>query len=374
MPEAECTLPTPLKPPRRWFGFGKPSDTGARRRSSDADNDVVRAAREGRRELLADISGFLVEHELAITPANLTFAWNAYSGASPNLLRKISEKTRNGEKVSQEWIDACAIAPAVGRQDRETDDLLVELDNSVRQFTRNTTAVRSATSAYNLQLDRHVVELDQTGDGDAAISRLTSMAREMAERTRKAEADLRASEDEAKALRRRLNKAKREADRDHLTGLPNRRAFEIEFERQCAEAEAAGEPLCLAFCDIDHFKLVNDRHGHDAGDRVLKLVAQVLGACSQHNCHVSRHGGEEFVLLFRGLDPEQAKDKLDAAREDISTRRLLNKDTNEPFGQITFSAGVADVLAQGDPREALKAADRALYCAKESGRNLVMVA
>src|SRR5690606_907904 len=116
---------------------------------------------------------------------------------------------------------------------------------------------------------------EQAEEGDM-VQRLASLAEEMAERTRVAEADLKNSEQEAKALRRRLDKARREADRDHLTGLPNRRAFEAEFERQHAEASASHEPLCVAFCDIDHFKRVNDRHGHDAGDRVLKLIAQTL--------------------------------------------------------------------------------------------------
>ena len=374
MAERDHTSPTPAKLPLRWLRFGKPGNAAGSHIADEGEKDFVRLVREGRRELLDAIGSFLLGNDLAITPANLTFAWNAFSGTSPNLFRKISEKSRMGEKVSQEWVDASALVPNSERQDRDAHELLEELDNSVRQFTRSSTAVRSATSEYSLQLDRHVVELAQTSDGAEAVSRLASMAQQMAERTRKAEAELRVSEHEAKALRRRLTKARWDADRDHLTGLPNRRGFEIELERQHAEADAAHEPLSIAFCDIDLFKRINDRHGHDAGDRVLKLVAQVLAASSNHNCHVSRHGGEEFVLLFRGLAPAEAKAKLDRAREDLSTRRLLNKDTEEPFGQITFSAGVASVFAHPDPRDALKAADRALYRAKEAGRNLVFVA
>jgi diguanylate cyclase len=103
------------------------------------------------------------------------------------------------------------------------------------------------------------------------------------------------------------------------------------------------------------------------------MIAQVLAKSSNDNCHVSRHGGEEFVLLFRGLTPSEAKARLDAAREDLAARRLRNRETDEPFGQITFSAGVASVVAHPDPREALKAADEALYRAKQSGRNQVLV-
>jgi diguanylate cyclase len=195
----------------------------------------------------------------------------------------------------------------------------------------------------------------------------------MAERTRRAEEELRSSEQEAKGLRRRLNQARRDAERDHLTGLPNRRAFEAELERQHEEAGRAFEPLSIAFCDIDHFKRINDSHGHDAGDRVLKVVAHMLEECSD-NCHVSRHGGEEFVLLFRGQSPAEAKVRLDDVRERLAGRSLLNRETDEPFGRITFSGGIAAVFAYDNPRDALKAADNALYEAKAGGRNRIVLA
>ena len=97
------------------------------------------------------------------------------------------------------------------------------------------------------------------------------------------------------------------------------------------------------------------------------LSAKLLARISGDKCHVSRHGGEEFVLLFRGLASTQAKERLAAARGDLSGRRLLNRRTEEPFGQITFSAGVTDVFAPAAPCDALKAADGALYRAKPAG-------
>ncbi|NCU12683.1 MAG: GGDEF domain-containing protein, partial [Sphingomonadaceae bacterium] len=137
---------------------------------------------------------------------------------------------------------------------------------------------------------------------------------------------------------------------------------------------AATEPLCVAFCDIDRFKAINDTHGHDAGDRVLKLVAESFARLSGDHCHVARHGGEEFVMLLRGESLQTVTEKLDLLRQQLSERRLVNRATDEPFGQVTFSAGVADVFACGDPRTALRAADSALYRAKQSGRNRVEAA
>jgi len=107
---------------------------------------------------------------------------------------------------------------------------------------------------------------------------------------------------------------------------------------------------------------------------VLRLIADLLSGISDDKCHVSRHGGEEFVMLFRGCTLTEAKERLDRLRESLAERRLVNRHNDEPFGQITFSAGVADVFDHPDPRAALKAAHEALYGAKTGGRNQIRVA
>ena len=374
MPEGGQSSPTSFMPALRWLRFGERGRSGRPRQSPERDAETVaRLAREGRRELLDEIGAFLLANDLAVNPRNLAIAWNAFSGTSPNLRRRIDDRVQAGETISQPWLDEVA---ACANEEREREVLrraMDELNESVTRFTRTTSAARNATTAYNSALGRHVLELGELGEEGDMVQHLALLAEEMAERTRVAEAELKSSEQEARGLRRRLDKARREAERDHLTGLPNRRAFEAELERHHAEASAGRETLCVAFCDIDHFKRINDRHGHDAGDRVLKLIAQILAKSSDENCHVSRHGGEEFVLLFRGMAPPEAKVRLDQAREDLAGRRFLNRETEEPFGQITFSAGIADVFAHADPREALKAADKALYRAKQMGRNKVEI-
>jgi len=365
---------THVHPLLRWFRADDRASPAATAPRGNEDAGLSHFAAEGRRDLLEAISTFLLENELAVNPTNLTLAWQAFSGASPSLSRRIASKSGSGERITQQWLDEATAQPGGEQAGEDLRTMFDELDKGVRQFTRSTSAARSATSEYHTDLDRHVLELEEAGQAIEMVSRLTTLARTMAERTRQAEVELQAREQEAKSLRRRLGKARRDAERDHLTGLPNRRAFEVELERQHAEAAAQHESLSLAFCDIDHFKNINDMHGHEAGDRVLKMIAQVLANSSNDNCHVSRHGGEEFVLLFRGLTPAEAKARLDVAREELATRRLRNRDTDEPFGRITFSAGIASVVAHPDPREALKAADEALYRAKQAGRNQVLVA
>ncbi|MFM6854459.1 MAG: GGDEF domain-containing protein, partial [Sphingopyxis sp.] len=159
-----------------------------------------------------------------------------------------------------------------------------------------------------------------------------------------------------------------------LTDLPNRRAFETALASEIKAAQADNEPLSVAFCDVDHFKLINDKHGHHTGDRVLIFIARLLSALSSDRCHIARHGGEEFVVLFRGLSVDAARDAMDGVRADLEARKLVDAVSGDRIVGVTISAGVADIFAYDNPREALRVADQALYAAKNDGRNRVYCA
>lgn len=354
-----------------------------RRNAAAADGDHHRTSGaqgggalydQARRDLLDEIAEFLLRHRLEVTADNLAIAHGALSGANPGLARQIAKRIAGGLEVSQEWLDEAAATESAKARDDGIDAVLMKLEALVDAYSNNTSVARDATAEYNERLEHHVAELTQAEDTGKLISDLAELAKAMLERSRQLESDMRRSECEAKSLRRSLAKAKRDAEVDHLTGLPNRRAFEAVLEREYREARAEVEPLVVAFCDIDHFKRINDTHGHDVGDRVLRVIAESLSAATDDKCHVARHGGEEFVMLFRGTSASQAKARLDEIRERLAERKLVSRTTDEPIGQVTFSAGLADVFDFENPRAALKAADDALYAAKEGGRNQVFVA
>lgn len=354
-----------------WLGLRGGRRADAKGEGGGKVNDPFFLAR---RELLDEISQFLLHHELEVTGGNLLVAHGVISGANPGLARQIARQLAAGLPVSQQWLDETTAANAAASKDDNIVVLMTRLEATLENFAQNTTAARANAADYGEELAQHVAELDQVQQTGTIISNLADLAKAMLERTRRLEADMRASEDEASALRRSLEKAKRDAEVDHLTGLPNRRAFEEVLEREFREARLAVDPLVVAFCDIDHFKRINDSHGHEAGDRVIRAIADMLAGICNDNCHVARHGGEEFVLLFRGATLSEAKQRLDEVREKMAERRLINRKTDEAFGQITFSGGLADVFDYADPRAALKAADEALYAAKEAGRNQICIA
>ncbi|WP_294029102.1 diguanylate cyclase [Sphingopyxis sp.] len=358
-----------------WLGFRQTRGDGPDAGHAPPGSDGLRnLAREARYELAASITSFLVDNDLDVSPANLLLAHSAFSGRNPRLARQIIAQAQRPEGISQKWLSDLDEQDSNQPDRVELDRLMTRLETNIEAFQANTKEARTATTDYGTELEQHVDDLEQLQKTGRIVSSLADLAKVMLERTRKAEDDMRKSEDEAKALRRSLDRAKRDAELDYLTGLPNRRAFEALLDRHYKEARAAVEPLSVAFCDIDEFKKINDLHGHEAGDRVIKAIADTLARISNDHCHVARHGGEEFVMLFRGLTPTQAAEKLDDAREALADRRLINRKTDEPFGQITFSGGVADVFGYGDTRAALKAADEALYRAKDDGRNCIRIA
>lgn len=320
--------------------------------------------------LMQEIADFLLTSRLEVTSHNLAVAHSAFTGEDPQLAREIGRKRLAGEPITQDWIDQ-QTKPEDQQQMIRT--LIAQLEDSLGRFAETARKARSSTADCNAKLAQHVDRAAQGGE-PIDLTQVLGLARTILDHSRKLETDIRSSEQETRNLRERLARAQRDAEVDHLTGLPNRRAFEHALDEAYREAQVEIENLCVAFCDIDHFKLVNDTHGHETGDRVIQAVADTLNKLTNAKCHVARHGGEEFVLLFRGLSKQQAREKLDGVRENFSQRRFVNRLTDDPIGRITFSGGVADMFAYPTPRDALRAADQALYLAKEQGRNAIMAA
>jgi two-component system, cell cycle response regulator len=160
---------------------------------------------------------------------------------------------------------------------------------------------------------------------------------------------------------------------DGLTGLYNRHYLNTHLENMVRQSMANTKNLALMIMDMDHFKTVNDTHGHDAGDRVLKQLADVIVRASRSTDLAARFGGEEFVMLMPETDPLAALGAANRIRELVAGTDFVINNEGQTI-QRTVSIGVASLLSEGDsPEGLLKRADEALYSAKNSGRNNVKV-
>jgi diguanylate cyclase (GGDEF)-like protein len=160
------------------------------------------------------------------------------------------------------------------------------------------------------------------------------------------------------------DRLERQASSDPLTGIANRRTFHERLSAEISRAERYGRHLGLVLMDLDQFKAVNDVHGHQAGDRVLVLFARLLSAQSREGELVARIGGEEFAWLLPETDQYGAYIAAERVRKAIESTPF------EDIGTVTVSAGVCSTENARDADMLVGDADRALYCAKESGRNV----
>ncbi|MCW2500451.1 MAG: GGDEF/response regulator receiver domain protein, partial [Frankiales bacterium] len=163
-----------------------------------------------------------------------------------------------------------------------------------------------------------------------------------------------------------LEQVRRLAATDGLTKIANRRTFEASLEREVARATRSAEHVSLVMVDIDHFKQLNDQHGHQAGDEVLRNVAAALSCECRDFDTPARYGGEEFAVILPGCGPDEA--------HDIAERLRLSVSAAPSLVPITASAGVATYPSHaGDADTLVRAADEALYASKHAGRNRTTV-
>lgn len=176
---------------------------------------------------------------------------------------------------------------------------------------------------------------------------------------------------QSRLVKKQRQRLRRLARRDQLTGLLNRREFEARYGDKFSRANRYGHDLTVMMADLDHFKDINDVHGHQAGDRVLETVGKVLRDMTRKGDIEGRYGGEEFVVALPETGCENARRVAERIKGELAQRRFQGKD-GKTFG-VTCSIGLA-TMNDDDPESLIQRADDALYHAKKGGRNRVATA
>lgn len=173
-------------------------------------------------------------------------------------------------------------------------------------------------------------------------------------------------EQDASQMLQKAEQFKREAARDGLTDLYNRKAFDVRLKRALQSLDSAGEQFAVVLFDVNNFKWVNDTFGHVAGDKVLKVIAKNLKESFRKNDFIARFGGDEFAVMVMGFDERRAKERVAAFKKRVSEHRFFSHAQNTNI-EISVSAGVAAASKGISANELLDKADKAMYTEKKGG-------
>jgi diguanylate cyclase len=316
----------------------------------------------------------MAQQRVPPTPNNF-HVWFKYSlGTSPDLKRAIDILIGNKRKFDAAT-NRGLFATYVGS--RGADDAaahgasqqLHSVMTSAKQFLATAIADnRSQIRAISDVADRSEAGVDPKLLVESLMDELTKAAT----RATKLELSFVEKTRELDAIRDSLSKSEERARTDTLTGLPNRRALDEFFRSAQMAAMESGEPLSALLIDIDHFKKVNDNFGHGVGDQVLRLMAKALQERVREGDLPARYGGEELIAVLPGAGLATCQAIAERIRRAISRCHITRRSTGENLPGITVSIGVGQFQPGESMMDLIERCDRALYRAKETGRNRVV--
>lgn len=255
-------------------------------------------------------------------------------------------------------------ASAAGKSDRR---LAEALRGASRRLSEAVAGVQSEVEQHHQRIQSASRMLASADGDDSQVARsvLASVA-EILQHNAKLQDRLGEAEGQLREQARQLDAWMSEARTDPLTGLPNRRAFQDALAHRIAEWQRNRVPFCLMLIDIDHFKRVNDEHGHPAGDFVLRAVADFLEYTVRRMDLIARIGGEEFAVLLPDTAREQGCRAAERIRTAVAQHEFHMQDTRL---RLTLSLGLSLMGEEDDAATLTERTDQALYASKSGGRN-----
>lgn len=263
-------------------------------------------------------------------------------------------------------IDLAPADPAPA--DPQASDLQPEqIRELLAQLVRLTERATSDMGAHSSRVERISREIASVGSGGGPLDNVVlGAAQQLLQANEQLRAELNAAKGQLHHHAQKIEAHIAEARTDALCGVANRRAFDEELARRFEALEAEGKSFSVILLDVDHFKRFNDQHGHQAGDEVLRAAGRVLAANVRDCDIVARYGGEEFAVIVPECSFVEAQEIAERVRLALAAHRVEHQGK---MLQVTASLGVAEARPGHDPRAVVQNADRALYAAKENGRN-----
>jgi diguanylate cyclase (GGDEF)-like protein len=319
------------------------------------------------------------------TPAAEEFAQEEYETEAEDTLEDIYPTLTEADQIpkpySNEQLEEEAEyeSEPVNYHLKSTDEN--EMERLHRDFVRQMRAIVAENAEFGIHLGLEIDALDDATKIQnvedrrkailASMKKLSESHTQLAKKFDTAQTYLSIIESDKQKLSDELDRARMLSLTDELTSLPNRRAFMRRMDDEVSRVKRYGFPLSLVLIDIDHFKQVNDKYGHAAGDTVLRVYAEKILSIFRHHDMIARYGGEEFAVLLPNTDLDGVLRALDKVKSTVP--KVQCKMGDIVIQAPTFSAGVTEYRAPETPTQFIERADHALYRAKRLGRNRIEV-
>lgn len=313
------------------------------------------------------------KHQLALNPIVYTVFYQHIARVNPELSRELDTLISQNQ-VTQQRVESLYQTHIYANDLKNTQSINMAVGNIIL-FTQGAIhRIEGDTQQYSDQLNSASQQLSAAAVDQGVESLLTKLLTEtkgMHDSSLKLRGELNEANRKIEQMNQEFTRIRHESLTDPLTGLKNRRAFDKEIVQMHAAASISKEPLSVLLVDIDHFKNVNDTHGHLLGDCVIKRVAQWLMESVRGKDLIARFGGEEFVLILPETDLRGAAAVAENIRSNIAKRTLRHGE--KTIGRVTVSVGAVQTKDEESVESLIDRADQALYQAKREGRNRIAV-
>lgn len=327
-------------------------------------------------EYLRQAIPLMVKYNIPPNPLNYALWYTYVSHKLPSLNTQMDQTletygtcpTLLGEQMFREHVISDEVA-----ESEQVQNQLVALTQNLQEHAH--TAAEHTTS-FGVILEDSLAELSEpVNDGvelESIITRLAENTASISQTTNDFQEKIAAAQAEIAFLKEELQRTRQDARIDALTGLFNRRVFDAELAQ--IAGSKSNKVTTLIMIDIDHFKQFNDNYGHLMGDKVLQYFGKVLKETCKEPALPVRYGGEEFAVLMIGQSAKEAAELAEGLRSKIQAIRIKQKKSGKVISSITASFGISQRIENEPAEQTIERADKALYRAKENGRNRVEIA
>lgn len=326
--------------------------------------------------IASQVMARIAQDGLKPTPAVFALLYAHFTGMHPEVTRAIDDIDARKKPLTTDLVEQLHDLHLSAKREKQfLDETAKKMQVTMGEIADLIRGAGVTQKEYNQNLQRQSDTLSSATDMNEikrVVSTLLDDTLRVVTENQKLETRLQESSFEIQQMRQDMQSLKQESLTDMLTGVPNRKAFDMEIKTRAAESLEKAKPLSLITIDIDHFKVFNDTFGHQVGDQVLRLVARTLSEGLKPTEMLARYGGEEFTVIVPNTKLRDAEKLADKLRERIAAKDIINQSKNEKLGRLSISLGVAQ-FHPGEPLDNLiDRSDRALYRAKAAGRNNVV--